>query len=753
MQPPEGGIIPPEGLEALSPFEQYVSGRIPTTISFDIKQFGYDLFPKSPLPVAPVQDVPVNSHYVIGPGDEIRVSVWGSIEGTWIVQVDRDGNITLPKVGVIGVTGLSFNELKDAIQKEFSKYYTDFQMNVSMGALKTIRVYVVGNARFPGAYSVSSLSTVINALIMAGGPSKTGSMRNIQLKRGGKVIAELDLYDFLIYGDKSKDQRLTGEDVIFIPSVGAMVGVAGNVERPAIYEMKGKTRISDAIKMAGGASAEAYLQRVQVERVFQRQSKVVIDLNLQSLKGKDDIFLESGDIVKIFSVTPIVTNMVSVQGNVKRPGEYEWKQGMRVSDILKSYEALLPDTMMDRAVIERRVPPDYHQEYRVFNLEAVLAGKGGSEDIELEPFDVIRVYNKWEMVEKPKVRIAGAVNVPGEFEYRPNMKLSDLIALAGGMKNYAFMDSADLTRITPTQEGPKTQQITVNPGGALAGLTQDDILLQEDDHVTIKSVPEWQLYKKVSIYGEVKFPGEYALNAGETLTSLIQRAGGFTDKAYLRGANFFRVSVQQLQQANINEMVDKLEREIIAYSSSAVGSSSTPEEAKMIETQNREKVALVESLKQIQAKGRMVVKVDQPAKMRGTSSDITMEEGDYLYIPSNPQTVQVLGAVNNQSSFVFEPGKDYSFYIEKAGGYSRTADKKKTFILKVDGGAAKPGGGIFWNSDSFQWQSGSPSQIEPGDTIIVPDQLEKVYWLKNIKDFTQILYQVAVGGGVLFRAF
>lgn len=796
--------------EELSPFEQYVAGKMPTAISFDIKQFGYDLFqlgnqqqgvgsdvsdktsgtqstytsgtasqslippsvlqqqvpaaPQAPAPQppssqklpalgVPTANVPVGPDYVLGPGDEVRLTVWGGIEGTWNTVVDRDGNINIPKVGTIGVTGLNFQQLKEVLRNELSKYYKDFQMNVSLGALRTMTVYVVGNARNPGSYTVSSLSTIINALVVAGGPSKSGTMRDIQLKRNGETICHLDLYDFLIYGDKSKDMRLLPEDVIFIPSIGPLVGVAGNVERPAIYELKGKTSISEAIKMGGGTTAVAYLQRVQVERVFQKETKIVVDVNLEKFKGKHDIQLQDGDIVKVFPIYPMVTNRIVLQGNVKRPGEYEWKPGMRARDLIGSTEALLPDAFFDYAMITRLVPPDYHQEYRSFDLGAMLLHGDEKNNVLLEPYDVVTVFNKWEMMQKEKVRVTGAVNKPGEYDYKPNMKLSDLLKLAGGLKKFAYGEKAELTRVTPLPTGPLTEQIIVEPEKALNGESEYDIALQQDDYLFVRAIPDWNLYRKVNITGEVKFPGDYALRKGEYLSSLIERAGGFTNKAYLRGTTFLRLSVRDAQQKQLNDMIARLEREILASSSADVGAELTPQDAQIMAYQAKQKQLFLDSLKRVQATGRMVVDIDKAMAMKGSPADVELEDGDFIYIPPNPQTVQVVGAVNSQASFAYNPDKGYSYYIDRAGGFTRTADKGEIYIVKADGSTAKPGWSFFWNNDSNRWESGSPNQIEAGDTIVVPEELDRIAWLRNIKDITQILYQTAVGAAVVLRAF
>jgi protein involved in polysaccharide export with SLBB domain len=759
-------------VEALSTFEQYVSGKAPKEISFDIRQFGYELFRSSPGSSAaaqpglvapgqmpsgvsqagnPIQYLPPENTYPIGPGDEVRVTVWGSVEGAWTVTVDRDGTISLPKIGVLGVTGMTFKDLQNVLRKEFSKYYTDFEMNVSLGALKMIRVYVVGNAISSGVYLVPSLSSVVNGLTTASGPSKAGTLRDIQVKRNGEVVAHLDVYDLLIRGDRSTDIRLQPEDVVFIPPIGPIVGVAGHVDRPAIYELKGRTRLSEAIKMAGGVIADAYLHRVQLERVSQRASRVILDVNVQQVKGKNDIFLEDGDIVKVFPAITVVTNKIVLKGNVRRPGDYEWKQGSRVRDIIPNFEALSPDSLLDYALVERMVPPDMHQEYLTFNLGQAVSGKDESQNILLQPYDTVTIFNKWDMVPKDKVHIAGAVNKPGAFEFRPQMKLSELLKLAGGMKRFAFTRTAELTRTFPTDEGTKTERIYVHPAEALAGDPASDIVLREDDYLFVRTVPDWQIYRMATITGEVKFPGDYALYKGEKLSSLIERAGGFTEQAYVRGAVMTRASVKQQQQKQMNETINQLERELLAMASSEAMSQMDKDEADQVSRAYKERRTFIDSLRMLEAKGRMVVPIDAAAKLKGTPQDLDIEDGDTLDVPSNPKVVYVVGAVNNAASFVYMPKQDYTFYIGLAGGYSRTADKKAVYLMKVDGTALKPGQGVVWDGVSNRWQQGSSAQIEPGDAVIVPDELSKWAFLRGVKDITTILYQIAVGARVFFK--
>ena len=647
--------------EAVTNAFKLVGIRSSLTVSTDIKQFGYDLFRNPPSTFAPVEKVPVGPDYVMGPGDEIKVAIWGKVEGLWSIVVDRDGNISLPKVGILGVTGLTFKELKELLNKEFSKYYTGFEMNVSMGALRTIMVYVVGNAEKPGAYTVSALSTLINALFEAGGPNKTGTMRNIQLKRSGKPIVIFDMYDFLLKGDKTKDIRLMPEDVIFIEPAGPLVAVAGSVNNPAIYEIKEEKTVSRLIEMAGGLSTVAFKGRVQIERIIDNTRQTVFE---SDIAGAKDMNIQAGDVVKIFQV-----------------------------------------------VQDRRL-----------------------------------------------VRVSGAVQREGEYGFRTGMSLRELLSLAGGLKYYAFNKEAELTRVYVTDNGPKTEKIIIDLGKALAGDPEGNIPLKEDDYLFVRTVPEWQLYKIAKISGEVKFPGNYTIQKGEKLSSLIERAGGYTDKAHLRAAVFTRERVKDMQQKGLEEMILRLERELLAEGSVQVSAALSAEEIQAKRAEMESKQKFIESLKKVKATGRMTIGLAHLRLLKGTASDVEIENNDSLFIPAKNSVVNVTGSVMAQSSLVYSDNMDYKDYIEMSGGYSRHADTDNVYILKVDGSARKASRSfINWNPFSSRWEAagfGSDIKpVEPGDTIVVPEKLDRIAWLREIKDITQILFQIAVTTGVVYQLF
>jgi protein involved in polysaccharide export with SLBB domain len=652
--------------ETVSNFEQFIAGESISAVSTNIKQFGYDLFKGASPAFIPSANVPVGPDYVVGPGDEIKITVWGKIEGAWHVAIDRDGNISLPKAGVLGVAGLTFNQLRDLLYKEFSKYYTGFEMNVSMGALRSMRVYVVGNAQNPGAYTVSALSTIVNALLQSGGPSKTGTMRDIQLKRNGQTIGHFDLYDFLLKGDKSKDARLLPEDVIFIPSVGPLAGIAGNVRNPAIYEMTGETRLLDIIHMAGGLTSVAFSGRVQVARVTDHQFRTIFEGNLVNLENnaEKNFVLHDGDLVKIF------------------------------------------------AVIET----------------------------------------------KNTVTLAGAVTNAGEYGIAPGVtKIKDVISLAGGLLYYASSD-AELTRVKVTPSGPLTEQRTIDVVKAMGEDPQYNIPLEINDYLLVRTVPDWKLYRTAAISGEVKFPGTYTIRKNERLASLIERAGGYTDRAYIRGAVFIRNSVRELQQKGLAEMTERLERELFAAGSVEVSTALSSEEIESKKAQLEQKGKFIESLKQLKATGRMSIRLAHLRLLKNSEYDIELEEGDSLFIPMKNSVVNVTGAVMSRGSFVYSEKLDFKDYIGMAGGLTQYADANNVYVLKVDGTAQKLSNGFLnWNMTRSRWEMADfgedIKQIEPGDSIIVPEKLSRIAWLREIKDLTQILYQIAMTAGVTMVLF
>ncbi len=629
-----------------SAFETYVRGLSSSEISMKIGQFGYDLFDESPTTFAPADLLSVGPDYLLGPGDQILITLWGKINLDYELTIDAEGKAVLPEVGVLRLSGLTFAGAKNSIEKELSRYYraSEIKMNISMGDLRSIRVFVVGKALYPGSYTLSSFSTLINALFASGGPSKLGTMRDIQVKRNGGTVIHFDLYDFLLNGDKTKDIRLMPEDVIFIPPVSGMAGIAGGVKVPAIYEMREETSLSDLVTMAGGLTSTAFKGRAQVQRVQDHHLITLVESNLTD--SGSNFPIKDGDIVRIFPV--------------------------------------------------------------------------------IEKKDVVRVF--------------GAVGNPGEFGVTPGVtKIKDVINQSGGLLYYA-LNEAELTRVSITQSGPATKKIQIDLQKAMADDKDANILLESNDYMLVKTVPEWKLYKTVDIKGQVKFPERYTIAKGETLSSLIERAGGVVDKAFLKGAVFTRKSVKELQQKQLSERIDRLEQQLLLGVGKALETAVSGESAALEKGALEQRKELLAKLRAIQPIGRISLEIDPIDKLKGSPSDIVLEEGDSLFIPERPSSVQVMGSVYNQGSHLYSKEVSISGYIKKSGGMADEADGSEIYVLKVNGTA------ISRRVESGSFFSGGfmGLKLDPGDTVVIPEKINQFPWLREIKDFTQILYQIAI---------
>jgi len=641
-------------------------------ISTNLKQFGYNLFVSPPSTFAPAMSIPVGPDYIIGPNDQIKIDVWGSINENLTLTVNRDGQINIPGVGVVDVAGLKFGDLQDTIKSAFSKYYKNFNINVTMGTLRTMTIYVVGYAAHPGSYTVSSLSTLISALFACGGPSKIGSMRNIEVKRDGKTIDHFDMYDFLIYGETTGNIRLQPQDVIYIPPIGPQVAVAGAVKDPAIYELNGRTSILALINMAGGLQSFAFTGRVQVYRVVDHKVRMVFEDSLNDLKSLAEL--------------------------KKHP-------------------------------------------------EANFIVQGG---------DLVKIYSVPQ--EMNTVKVEGAVAMPGSFAIKPNVTdIKTVIDRAGGLLYYAS-DEAEITRTIVTQEGPKVERFHVNLAKALKGDPKDNVPLEIGDYIFVRTIPNWHPYEYVYLGGQVKYPGVYPITQGETLSSVLERAGGYAKDAYLRGAVFTRSSVQKIQQDSINQMLTRLQQQLLANSAQQASTAVSAESAQANQAALASAQAFIASLRSVKASGRVTIALAPLRILKGSSQDIPLENGDSLYIPVRNDVVNVVGAVMSPGSYVYNPNYTWKDYIEMAGGYQSEADIKDVYVYRANGSAVKVSHGLVsWNPYKDRWEFAAFNKDEnklwPGDTIIVPQKLQEFPWLRNIKDVTQVLMNIAVTAAVAIHLY
>jgi len=848
VKAPERTIINEKEKEGL--FARYRTAGKYQDISTELRPFGYEFFRDAAVKIlTDRKDVPVPTEYIVGPGDEVKILLWGRVNAQYNLVVDRDGNITIPQIGPIPVAGMTYEKMATHLIQQ-AEQIVGANINITMGALKSIPIFVLGDVKRPGAYTIGSFSTITDALLFAGGPTDIGSMRKIELRRKDKVITTFDLYDLLLKGDKSKDKILQAGDIIFVPVSGSITGIAGNIKRPAIYELRDKNDLLTLIDLAGGLIPTAYTQQIQVERIIKNENQVVIDINDKDLTRAKDFILQDGDLVKIFPIVDKDINAVYLYGNVKRPGKYEYKEGMRIKDIIKDSTDLLPETYFQYALIKRLTLPDLRTEIIPLPLGRLLLDNDPASNIELKPQDNIYIFSKWFFKDQPFIAVEGEVRKPGRFELPENKTVRDAILLAGDLKKEAYLKKGEIIRVDDKREyqtiyfdlakamandpkenfllqdedriiihsileqvykknvaisgevaKPGTFQLTekmtvkdlifkagnvlesayldeaemtsqtlenaktvklehkrINLRKALQGDLEHNIFLKPYDRITIKRLLDWGEEKFVSVSGEVAFPGKYKIKKGEKLSAVIERAGGYSDNAYLRAAVFIRERVKELQQKSLDEMVTRLERELLAESSVQVSTAVSQEEvqAKKIELESKQK--FVESLKKLKATGRMTLRLAHLRILKGSEYDIELEDSDSLFIPVKNSVVNVAGAVMAHSSLVYSEKLDYKDYIGMAGGYSRHADTDNVYVLKSDGSARKLSTGfINWNSLKSRWEMSAfndeAKEIGPGDIIVVPEKLERIAWLRGIRDITQILMQIAVTAAVVVSIF
>ncbi len=721
-----------------------------------LQQFGYNFFRGDARGFAPLTDVPVGNDYVLGTGDRINLTIWGSLETSLELEVNQNGDLVVPKVGTIHVAGVSYGQLPTVLKGQIGQYLKDFHLSVTMGRLRLVKVYVVGQVRAPGDYSVPGLSTILNALTAAGGPTKNGSLRSIEVKRDGKLLETIDLYDFFLKGDKSKDVRLQSGDTIYVPSIGSVAGIAGNVRRPAIYELKQEKTLKELLILADGLIPTGYLQRVQISRVDAHDKKTVSDISLDpKSNGKTldaitaAIPIKDLDIVKVFPIDATLRGYVRLDGYVLRPGDYALKPGMRVNDLL-SQDNLLPEYYGEAGQILRLMPPDFHPEVLYFNVKKAVA-KDHQQNIALQEFDTIKIFSRWEMEEMPQVRVSGEVQRPGVYRLFEGMRVRDLLIFAGNLKLDAFKDNAEITRTDYSKTAVKSYPILVNLTKAMAGDPQHNIVLKKFDELYIRKIPNWseETDRYVTLKGEFVFPGIYPIYRGEHLSSVIKRAGGFTPLAYLRAAKFIRRSTQEQQQRRMDEALQRAERDLMQKQASLTSTATSKDEVASDQATIAGLAKSIEEMRKMKAEGRIVIRLSSLHTFENSNYDLLLEGGETLEVPQQPGVVHVLGNVYNQTSFVYLPeNDDVDSYLAKAGGATSEADTSEMYLIRADGSVVSNQQKSFWSFDSF-----GGTQMQPGDTLVVPQKVERTALMRDIKDITQILSNVALAAGSVYLWF
>ena len=648
---------------------------------------------------------PVDANYRLGPGDRLVLILTGDVEASHSLDVTREGFVVIPQVGQIYVANLTLGQLEDLLYSRLGRVYSGVRrdasattrFSVSVSRLRTSQVFVLGEVERPGSYMVSSAGTAISALYAAGGPTPNGSLRGIQIRRRDRTVAALDLYDYLLQGDATNDVRLETGDIVFVPPRQLRVRVIGEVIRPGTYEMKAEESLADALRAAGGFRAEASLQRIQIERILppaQRvaggRDRVTIDIESSDLMagGADAQKLAAGDVIRVFPVAKRVRNTINVKGNVWSPGRQGLEPGMRIADAVKRAGGVKPDVYLGQISVTRLRPDSTR-----IQMRAAFADSLGNvvDDFLLQEDDEIEVFSLTEFRPERYVAIGGAVRKPGRYPYRQGMTMRDLVLLADGLLESAYLKEAEIARLPNDRSGAVTA-LTIRvpldstylferkpgdfyigaPGLPAPSSGAPEVELRPYDNVLVMHQPNWELQRIVTITGEVAFPGTYALKTrSERLSDLIQRAGGFTTEAYPEGTMF---------------------------------------------TRRRGDV------------GRVAIDVPEAMKNPRSPENLLLADGDQVQIPQRSNVVTVRGAVNAPNVVAYVAGKDLNYYISQAGGPARNADNRRAFVTQPNGKRE--------TRSSF----GNPKPL-PGSLVVIPeiDPTQRTNWLQIAATVTPIL--------------
>jgi polysaccharide biosynthesis/export protein len=725
-----------------------------------LKPFGYDVFSEYST-FTPQANVPVPSNYVVGPGDVLDVLLYGNQNHAYQMNVDRDGRINFPELGPIQVGGQLFSAVQAEIEARVQHQMIGVRASVTMSETRTIQMFVTGDAFDPGSYTISGLGTITSSLYAAGGLDNTGSMRNIELKRNGVVVDKLDLYDLLIHGNTNHDARVIEGDAVFVPPVGPTVAVDGEVERPAIYEIKDEDEPSEAIALAGGLMPDADTTKATVTRIEANGQRLVFPLDLTASSGREQ-GLRNGDYIYIPRLRPSLDAAVLLSGNVYTPGTYEYHPGMHLTDVIGSVADVEPDTDLHYLLIRREVPPDRRVEVVSADLAAALAHPGTSADVVLMPRDQITVFDlssgrdhiiqpiidelqAQSTSQQPEqvVTVEGTVNVSGDYPLEPGMTVADLVRAGGGLKDAAYPGKAELTRYVVSADGTRhTRIMDLDLAEALAGNPQANLTLQPYDVLSVKEVSQWASLESVKLMGQVRFPGTYTIRPGETLKSVLDRAGGLTPYAFPQGALFTRVELKQREQQQMDQLAErmKIELGVLALRAVATSQGSNVGNASNAMIVGR---SLLGELEGEKAVGRLVINLRQIVHEPADSPyDVVLRNGDQLMVPKFEQEVTVIGEVQDPTSHLYDPDLSRDDYIRLSGGFTAQADSKRIYVVRADGS-------VVANTGSFWFDRRSNAPIEAGDTIVVPINAEEMLPLPFWEAVTSIMYNVAIAAAAV----
>ena len=668
--------------------------------------FGRNIFNTRNLTFEPNVNIATPPNYRLGPGDEVVIDIWGASQNTIRQQISPDGTINLEQLGPVFLSGMTVDRAQQYLTDELRKIYSDQsnQIRVTLGNTRTIQINVMGEVVQPGTYALSAFSTVFHALYRAGGVSNIGSLRNVKVSRAGKIVATVDVYQFIMQGKTRDDIRLEEGDVIIVPAYDALVQITGNVKRPMRYEMKKDETLSTLLKYAGGFTSDAYTKSLRIVRQNGKEYQVntVDDTDYSVCKMHD------GDVVTAEAILDRFTNKLEVRGAVYRPGIYELGGKLNtVRELVEKADGLMADAFTGRAVLYRE-RENKTREVKQIDIRAIM--EGTQPDIPLQKNDVLYIPSIHDLEDLGNVQIYGEVAHPGDYPYADNMTLEDLVITAGGLRESASVVRVDVARRI---KDPKSTESSATIGQTFSFGLKDGFVvdgepgftLQPYDQVFVRRSPGYSAQQNVTVNGEVLYGGTYALTTkSERISSVIAKAGGATPFAYVKGAKLTRVANEE-EIRRMQDVVTLLRRQ--------VGD------------------AMIDSLG-INVQNTFTVGIDLEAALAnpGSDADIVLREGDVITVPEYNNTVKIDGAVMMPNTVSFKKGESVKYYISQAGGYGQNAKKSKKFIIYMNGQIAEVKG------------SGK-SQIEPGCEIIVPSKRKKQFNIGNIVGLTSSVASLA----------
>ena len=741
-----------------------------------LPRYGMDLFNQDVSTFAPTDNAQVPSDYILGIGDELVVQFFGKESQELILEVNRDGQINMPRLGNINVAGLLFTDATALIKDKVANSLIGVNAVVTMGRLRVINVFMAGEVKIPGAYSVSALTTISQALFQANGLTEIGSLRNVQVKRQGEIVATFDVYELLLRGNSTQDIRLRSGDVVFVPTYEALVEVNGEVKRPMLYELANNENITDAIAMAGGITSSALnSQIILVQRSTTNNLPQVVNIKLDDPKQVATRLVD-GDQIKVLPMSEALTNSISIKGAVVRPGNYGWYQGLRISDIISDIRQDLDKTAdLKYSIIVREKNAQLEIEVIQFSLSDALLNKGSVADPILSMHDQILVFNnvsttnfdqqkssqesdvdeaqqiieenndtltensrvtllapildklKSQAKEGAPVQIAsisGAVKSPGEYPISGQYRIGDLIDAAGGFKDSAFLQSVELRRITEQADGNIQAQYQEYDASSSSKLST--IIVKSRDNLNVRENVDWNPEDSIEISGEVKFPGTYLIRSGETINDVLQRAGGIDTLAFVDGAIFTRQTIADLESQRAKEFAQTVRRDYASSILTEEVNNSTFEEIFSITNQ----------LEEFEGQGRLLI--DLGGALAGDeNANITLMDGDKLFIPKRANTITIVGEVRRQGSHSYQQSLDIDDYLALSAGMTKRADDTAIYIVKANGSVVLP-------NTSLTSFSQADARLQPGDTIVIPVNGQYKDSIPFWRDITQIIYQGTV---------